>query len=102
MKRNICLALTVCCLTLMVNRPAQAWSKFNFGIGLNFGWEGAGNSVLWGVLRGGPAPGAVADGGYGKGGFAPGFDPGYGQAPPMPPAHAGGFPPGMPGMYGDA
>ncbi len=62
MKRILCLALAACCLTLSLNRPAQAWCKFNFGIGMNIGFEGGGNSVLWGLLRGANTPGAF-DGG---------------------------------------
>jgi len=96
MKRLFCMALGACCLTLALQRPAQAWSKFNFGVGFNLGWEGGGNSVLWGVLKGQNTPGAM-DGAYGHGGHGRG----YGQAPPMPPpSYAGGFDPGM--MYGDA
>ncbi len=118
MKRSFCIALTACCLTLLLDRPAQAWSKFNFGVGMNLGWEGAGNNIFWGMLRGGPAPGQEGMGGpgfrglgnrgYGPG-YGPGYDPGYGQYPMMPPMpapaaapapnQAGGY---DPGAFGDA
>jgi hypothetical protein len=80
MKRLSYIALLAVGLVLASQQQASAWSKFNFGVGLNIGWEGGGNSVLWGALKGAPSPGGF-DGGY------PGF-PGGGFNN-MPPAHAG-------------
>lgn len=42
---------------LLASTPrSQAWSKFNYGIGANWGWEGGGNSILFGLLRGEQMP----------------------------------------------
>ena len=47
MKRIPYIALLACGLLLAGQQQASAWSKYNFGVGLNVGWEGGGNSVLW-------------------------------------------------------
>jgi len=51
-------------LTATVQQPVQAWSKYNIGVGFNLGWEGGGNSVLWGMYKGANTPGAT-DGDFG-------------------------------------
>jgi hypothetical protein len=79
MKRILYIALIALCLVLASNRQASAWSKFNFGVGLNIGFEGGGNSVLFGMFKGAPTPG------YGDGGGYPSF-PGGPNA--MPGGHA--------------
>jgi len=94
MKRIPCTAVMALGLMLASQQQASAYCKFNFGVGLNLGWEGANNSVLWGVLKGGPGPG-MSDGsypafaaGYPSGGHSQinqGFDPSY-AAPAYPPS----------------
>lgn len=69
MKKTLALGLAALALLACSQQKASAWSKFNFGIGANIGWEGGGNSVLWGVLKGGPTPGM--------------YDHGFGGAPIM-------------------
>lgn len=81
--KRLAFGVAAVALVLASQQQASAWSKFNFGVGLNVGWQGGGNSVLWGVLKGRPLPG---DGGYGDGGGpglggAPGFGPGPGFGP---------------------
>ena len=77
MKRISSLALLALGLVLAMQQQASAWSKFNFGVGLNVGFDGGGNSVLWGVMKGAPSPGST-DGYPGfQGGQGPG---GYGSA----------------------
>lgn len=83
MNRMLCAALGALCVLASAEQQASAYTKFNFGIGANISWEGANNSLLWGALRGGPAPGAVD--GYGAPGF--GVPPG-GHAGINPPAGA--------------
>src|SRR2546423_14663862 len=56
MKKMLLVALLGLGLTLTSGRPASAWCKFNFGVGLNINYEGGGNSVLWGLLKGAPSP----------------------------------------------
>lgn len=50
-------------LIFATNQPAHAWCKYNFGIGMNIGYEGGGNSILFGLLSGANTPGHH-DGGY--------------------------------------
>ena len=74
MKKVLVSGLMAICVIALAQQQASAWSKCNFGIGLNIGWEGANNSFLWGVMKGGPAPCQQADGAYagfpGGGGMA--------------------------------
>lgn len=93
MKKMIAVGLVALGMVLAQERQAQAWSKFNFGVGLNLGWEGGGNNLLWGLARGQNVPGAGPLGGPG---FAPGaYGPGLGHA-----AAPTGAPMGMAGGYG--
>ncbi len=78
--KRLAFGVAAVALVLASQQQASAWSKFNFGVGLNVGWQGGGNSVLWGVLKGAPTPG---DGGYGDGG-----GPGLGGALALAPALA--------------
>jgi len=52
------LAATLLALGLLAagQQQAQAWSKINFGVGLNFGWQGGGNSAFWGLVKGAQMP----------------------------------------------
>jgi hypothetical protein len=90
-KKIVAFGLAALALMMMTQQQASAWKKCTFGVGLNLGWEGANNSVLWGVLKGGPGPGM--DGGYG--GFGdPGFGYGaHGFASGPQPFGPGGFEP---------
>jgi len=91
-KKIVAFGLAALALVMMSQQQASAYKKLNFGVGLNLGWEGANNSVLWGVLKGGPGPGM--DGGYGYGGDH-GFVPGDQSFAPVPQAFGpGGFGPG--------
>jgi hypothetical protein len=65
MQRLIIASLAALGFLAASQEQASAWSKFNFGIGMNLGMEGGGNSVLWGAYTSGPAPGMGYEGGYG-------------------------------------
>ncbi len=94
MNKILTMSLAAVGLVLASQHQAMAWSKFNFGVGLNLGWEGGGNNYLWGMIRGANTPGAGV-GAYGPG---PGHGPGPGMAPYGP-----GLPPGGmmdPNAYG--
>ncbi len=95
MKRLMVMGLTALGLVLAMQQQASAWSKFKFGIGFNISWEGANNCFLFGLLKGGPAPGQAVDGSVANmaGGFASGN-----PDPNMPP---GAPPPYSPGITGD-
>ena len=66
MKKMLLTALLGLGLVLASGSPASAWSKFNFGVGFNIGYEGGGNSVLWGLCKGENVP--YAHGGMMEGG----------------------------------
>jgi hypothetical protein len=91
MKRLIIMSLFAVGLLLAGRQEASAWSKFKFGIGFNISWEGANNSFLFGLFKGGPAPnnydgGYTTDGGFPQGAPAP-YSPGMSSdgfgAPPL-------------------
>jgi hypothetical protein len=65
MKQILTAALLTLGLAATVPQQAQAWSKFNFGVGLNLGWQGGGNSAFWGLVKGSPMPGTGEFGGDG-------------------------------------
>jgi len=76
MKRLVITSLTALGLLLAMQQPASAYCKFKFGIGFNISWEGANNSFLFGLLKGGPGPagydgGSPVDGGIMQGGPMP-------------------------------
>jgi hypothetical protein len=105
MKRIITLAIVASSLILTTSQKASAWHKCQFGIGFNISSEGANNSVMWGVVKGGPAPHGYGYG-YGPGdigkpgpygyGFGGGFG-GYGGGNDG--GHDGGYV-GDPSMMG--
>src|SRR4051794_22707827 len=74
MKKMLTAGFMTLALLAAVQQQAQAWCKFNFGVGLNWNYEGGGNSALWGLVRGSPMPGTncpdegFADG-HSKGGL---------------------------------
>jgi hypothetical protein len=82
MNKILIAGLAALALTTAIRQEAQAWSKFNFGVGFNIGWEGGGNSFLWGLARGQNVPGAYGQGDMG-GGFG-GYPGGYVPYPPPP------------------
>lgn len=87
MKRIMISSLAALGLLLGTHQEASAWSKFRFSVGMNISWEGSGNSVLFGLLKGSPAPYPM-DGGYPQGGYS------QGPASPYSPGMiAGGFGP---------
>jgi len=77
MNKIVMAGLAALALTTVAGQQAQAWSKYNFGVGLNVGWEGGGNSVLWGLFKGANVPGAGMGGDFGGGGVMPAPGPGY-------------------------
>jgi hypothetical protein len=93
MKKVLVLGLMALALALLTHQEASAYKKFNFGVGLNLSCEGANNSIMWGVAKGGPGPG-WADGGfpggygYGNPDYFGGQPFGHDQAPAMTPSTA--------------
>jgi hypothetical protein len=75
MQRLILASFAALGLLATSQEKAAAWTKFTFGVGMNIGMEGGGNSVLWGAYKSAPGPGAGFDGGFG--------DP-YGGGPALP------------------
>ena len=56
MKKMLLVTLLGLGLVLTSGQRASAWSKSNFGVGLNIGYEGGGNSVFWGMFKGEQPP----------------------------------------------
>jgi hypothetical protein len=88
MKRFVTMCALAAALLGTTGQKASAWSKFNFGIGMNLGWEAANTNCFWGAYKSGPAP--YENGAYG-GGFGGGYGAGCG--------YGGGFPGGFNGGY---
>jgi len=88
MKKMLLTALLGLGLVLVSGSKASAWSKFNWGAGFNVGWEGGGNSVLWGLFKGENIP---YMGGPGMDAGAP-MMPDMGHGAAMPPAGHGSMP----------
>lgn len=94
MKKMLLVALLGLGLVLASGQRASAWSKYSFGVGLNCGYEGGGNSVLWGLFRGEQPPVGYCPEPMG----APEMPMGPAlPAPLMPPAH-GSAPAAQPGV----
>jgi hypothetical protein len=79
MKRFLVLTVLTVTAVAASARPASAWTNFRFRVGMNITWQSAGNCVLWGLIRTGPAPapwnfapGCPYDG---AAGFYPSFAP---------------------------
>jgi hypothetical protein len=93
MRKILAACAVALALVLATGQQASAWHKCSFGVGLNIGFEGGGNCLFWGLLKGAPAPGQM-DGNFSGGDFgsASGFDPGFAgpqdfsKPLPMPPA----------------
>src|ERR1700738_1435980 len=87
MKRIISLGLLALGILCAADQQASAWVNSKFGVGLNWSWQGGGNNLLWGAIRGGTPP-CPENGPYG----APGFDGGFG-------GYGGGYGPGFGGGF---
>jgi hypothetical protein len=85
--KRLMMGLAALGLVLAIQQQASAWSKFRFSIGMNISWEGAGNSVLGGLLKGSQVPGMGMDGGCMAPGAAMPYGP-YGSGGPPPHAAA--------------
>jgi hypothetical protein len=44
-------------LVMASQQTASAWSEFKFSAGVNLGWVGGGNRILWGAYHSAPYPG---------------------------------------------
>ena len=89
MKTLLSSGLLTACAMAMTARQADAWVNAKFSVGLNWQWQSANNSVLWGLWRNGHVPGceAFCDGPFQYG--APQAFPWFGNAQPnMAPAYA--------------
>jgi len=77
MNKFLMTGLLAALVVLMSVEKSQAWSKFNFGAGFNWSWEGGGNSLFCGLIKGGQSPvgGGPVDGG---------MDPSMGGYPSVP------------------
>jgi hypothetical protein len=60
-KKFIGVSILALGLAAVSAQEAQAWTKFNFSIGFSINYEGANNSILWGLISGGPAPCCYGD-----------------------------------------
>lgn len=56
MKKMLAASVAAVALVAVVQQEASAWCKFTFGAGFNTSFECANNSVLWGLIKSGPAP----------------------------------------------
>ena len=57
MKKLLMAALLALGVMMASQQTASAWSEFKFSAGVNFGWVGGGNRILWGVYHSAPYPG---------------------------------------------
>ncbi len=83
MQRIVIASLSAVVLLLGIQQQASAWSKLRISVGFNISWEGAGNSFLFGLIKGGPAPGDPnPEGGMPQGPYSQGLAPGgFGPMP---------------------
>jgi hypothetical protein len=101
MKKLLVASALALALTATSQQTASAWSEFKFSAGVNLGWVGGGNRILWGAYRSAPYPGGPDLGPYFPGlaaaysgaGYAPyagyaAYDAPYGGHP-VPHADAG-------------
>jgi hypothetical protein len=57
MKKLFVVCALAMAVTMASQQTASAWSECKFSVGLNFGWVGGGNRILWGAYRSAPYPG---------------------------------------------
>jgi hypothetical protein len=66
MKKIALAGLIAISMIAVSQQHASAWVNSRFGVGLNWSWQGGGNNILWGAVKGGqpPGPEAFGDGQY--------------------------------------
>jgi hypothetical protein len=91
--KKLCV-MCVLALGLMMahQQTASAWSEFKFSAGVNMGWVGGGNRILWGAYRSAPYPGGQDLGPIFPGIAAAANNNQYYGNPPAPPYPTGGYP----------
>jgi len=57
MKKLFVASVLALAATMACQQKASAWSEFKFSAGVNFGWAGGGNRILWGLYHSAPYPG---------------------------------------------
>jgi hypothetical protein len=57
MKKLVAIGMLAIALFVASEQEASAWINSRFGIGLEFGWQSAGNSWGWGAFHNGHHPG---------------------------------------------
>ena len=62
MKRMIVAAVLALAALAGSQQRASAWVKWNFTAGINWCYEGGGNSILWGAYQSSPYPGCGVPG----------------------------------------
>ena len=62
MKRMIVAGLLALAALVGTQQKASAWCRWNFNAGINWNYEGGGNSLLWGLYQSSPAPGCGVPG----------------------------------------
>lgn len=96
MKKMLLMALLGLGFVMGTESRALAWCKWSWGCGINCAYEGGGNCILWGAIKGAQVPYAgMVDGGVpvGPGPVMPGpMHGGVPGSPVVPPAN----PPIMP------
>jgi hypothetical protein len=88
MKKLFVASVLALAVTMASQGTASAWSEFKFSAGINFGWVGGGNRVLWGLYESSPFPGH------------PGL-PAYALVPTYAPCAPYGVP-AVPAVYGSS
>ena len=80
MKKLLVASVLALALLMGSRQSASAWSEFKFSAGVNFGWVGGGNRILWGAYHSAPFPGNPD-----LGPWFPGLFPGYPPVAPVAP-----------------
>ena len=57
MKKLLVASVLALAATVACQQKASAWSEFKFSAGVNLGWVGGGNRILWGACHSAPYPG---------------------------------------------
>lgn len=73
MKRFLSVGLLALGVVFASQRPAHAWINAKFSVGLNWSWQSANNSFLWGAWQSGPSHGGFIGGDYGYPGYGGGY-----------------------------
>jgi hypothetical protein len=56
MKKLFVASVLALAVIMASQTTASAWSEFKFSAGINFGWVGGGNRILWGAYHSAPFP----------------------------------------------